>query len=124
MRDTICTIRDFVIYLAPASLLATAGMLATALLYDPVSSVAPSRALHTAAVADHEYGPSHAEALFTAMVTDALRQIQEERDSQARTLQYRYERPLHSVERPVAPLAPPLTWSNGDAADRPLLIYL
>lgn len=123
MRDTICTIRDFAIYLAPVSLLATAGVLAIALLYGPVSSVAPSRAFHTAAAADHEYGLPHAEALFTAMVTDALRQLQEERDGQARTLQYRCERPLHSVERPAARLAPP-PWSNGAAAARPLLIYL
>lgn len=119
MRDTIRTIRNFGIYLLPASLLAAAGVLLMALLYYPVPAAAPSSASHAAAIVDHEYWRSHAEALFAAMVADALRQLQEEQEGQARTLQYRYERPLPSGERPATPLGP-----NSGAADRPPLIRL
>lgn len=125
MRDTIRTLRNFGLYLLPASLLATAGVLLMALLRYPVPSATPNSASHAAEVADHEYWRSHAETLFAAMVADALRQGWEERrDGHARTLEYRYERFLPLEERPTMPSTMPPPWPDGGAAGRPLLIHL
>lgn len=118
MRDTIRTIHHFSLYLLPASLLATAGILLAALLYYPVPSTAPSSQSRAAMVADHEYWRSHAETLFAAMATDALRQLQEEQSGPVRTLQYWYEFALPSVERPILP-----RHSNGITA-HPVLVHL
>ena len=118
MQDIIRTIHHFSLYLLPASLLATAGILLAALLYYPVSSTAPSSTSRAAVVADHEYWRSHAEALFAAMAAEALRQLQEEQSRQVRTLQYRYEYALPLAKRPTLP-----RHGNG-VAEHPALVHL
>jgi hypothetical protein len=123
MRDMIRGIRNFGIYLLPISLLATAGTLLMALLCYPAPSVAPATQPHTAPVAETPYGRTHAEALFAAMVADALRQIQKERETQARILMYPYENDAPSAERPAMLWAPPLFRKDADSSG-PVLIRL
>ncbi len=119
MQDIIRAIHHFSLYLLPASLLATAGILLAALLYYPVSSTAPSSTSRAAVVADHEYWRSHAEALFAAMAAEALRQLQEEQSRQVRTLQYQYEYALPLAKRPTLP-----RHDSSGVAEHPALVHL
>lgn len=123
MRDAIRGIRNFGIFLLPVSLLATAGALLVALLYYPTPSTAPAAQLQFSAVADGPYRRAHTEALFAAMVADALRQVQKKRETQARILMYRYENDAPSAERPALLWAPP-PFCNSDDSARPVLIRL
>ncbi|MDG4551775.1 MAG: hypothetical protein P9F19_10280 [Candidatus Contendobacter sp.] len=123
MRDTIRTFRNFGLYLLPAFLLASAGVLSMALLRQPTPSTAPSA---SPMVVDHDaYWRSHAETLFAAMLAEALRQHREEGlDGHARTLEYRYERFLPLEEQPAIPSAMPPSRPDGGVANRPPLIHL
>ncbi len=123
MRDTIRTLRNLGLYLLPALLLASAGVLLMALLRHPTPPTTPSA---SASVVDQdEYWRSHAETLFAAMLAEALRQHQEERgDGHARTLEYRHERFPSLEEQPATPSALPPSRPDGDIANRPPLIHL
>ena len=123
MRNTIRIIRNFAIYLLPATLLATASALLVALLYYPAPSALADESRNTA-VAEDRYEHARAETLFATMLADALRQIQAERETQARTLIYRYDYAAPSAERPARlGVAPPLIGNGGDSG-RPILIRL
>jgi hypothetical protein len=74
-------------------------------------------------VAETPYGRTHAEALFAAMIADALRQIQKERETQARILMYPYENDAPTAERPAMLWAPPLFRKDADSSG-PVLIRL
>ena len=124
MRNTIRIIRNFAVYLLPATLLATASALLVALLYYPAPSSALADESRNTAVVDDRYERTHAEALFATMLADALRQIQAERETQARTLIFRYDYAAPSAERPARlGVAPPLIGNGGDSG-RPILIRL
>lgn len=124
MRNTICGIRNLGLYLLPVSLLATAGVLLTALLYYPGPATIPDAEPRVAAVVDEEYWRAHAESLFAALLADALSQIQAERETRARTLIYHYERDASSAESPaMLRLAPP-SIKNGGGSNHAVLIRL
>lgn len=123
MRNTIRIFRNFAVYLLPATLLATASALLVALLYYPApSSALADESRNAGIVADrYEHAP---ETLFATMLADALRQIQAERETQARTLIFRYDYAAPSAERPARlGMAPPLIGNGGDSG-RPILIRL
>lgn len=124
MRNTIRIIRNFAIYLLPATLLATASALLVALLYYPAPSSALADESRNAAVADDRYDHVHAETLFATMLADALRQIQAERETQARILIYRYDYAVPSAERPARLGVAPPSIRNGGDSGRPILIRL
>lgn len=108
MRDLIHIFRQFIIYLLPASLLTTAGLLLTALLYYPAPSTTPAPAAEIHAVSvDPSRIDAETDALLAAMLMEALSQLQPDADPQARTLMYhRFENGPTSVEKPVM-LQPP-----------------
>ncbi len=105
MRHLFRGIWSLNIYLVPASLLATAGALLLALLYYPTSPVVPTVQPDSPAAAEARWR-AHSDAMFAAMLLDALRQIQTERQSQGQTLMYRFELDPFSREQPVTRLTP------------------
>ena len=124
MRNTIRIFRNFAVYLLPATLLATASALLVALLYYPAPSSALADESRNAGIVADRYDRAHAETLFATMLADALRQIQAEREIQARTLIFRYDYAAPSAERPARlGVAPPLSGNGGDSG-RPILIRL
>lgn len=96
MRNSIRRLQQFGIYLLPATLLVLCGALLAALFYPPAPVVRPAP---TAAIMDESCWQAHAEAMFLILLADALRQSQEARETQARTLMY--AEPLPAGERPV-----------------------
>jgi hypothetical protein len=98
MRNAIRGFQNFVLYLLPVSLLVLCGALLTALLYPPapVARTAP-----TVVIMDESHRQAHAEAMFLALLADALRQSQEARETQARTLMYAEPLPAGQMGRPV-----------------------
>ncbi|QQS54934.1 MAG: hypothetical protein IPM89_03605 [Candidatus Competibacteraceae bacterium] len=104
MRHLFRSIRSRKIYLVPASLLVVTGALLLALLYYPTSAVTPTVQIdHPARAMEERW---HADAMFAAMLLDALRQIQSERQTQGQTLMYRFELDPFSREQPVTRLTP------------------
>jgi hypothetical protein len=85
MRNAMRRFQRFGLYLLPASLLVLCGVLLTALFHPltPVAQPAPAVVLMDGA----DWQP-HAEAMFLILLADALRQSQEARETQARTLMY------------------------------------
>ena len=85
MRNAMRRFQRFGLYLLPASLLVLCGVLLTALLH-PLTPVAqPAPAVMLMGGVDWQ---RHAEAMFLMLLADALRQSQEARETQARTLMY------------------------------------
>lgn len=124
MRNTIRGFRNLRIYLLPAFLLATAGVLLMGLLYYPVPSNSAGGEHQAAAVADEAYWRAHAEDLFAILLADALSQLRQEQDGRARTLRYQYEQALPSGECPaLSPTTPPFS-PGGSATNRSPLIHL
>ncbi|MFZ1641906.1 MAG: hypothetical protein WAV07_10865 [Candidatus Contendobacter sp.] len=124
MRNMIRGFRNFNIYLLPTFLLAAAGALLMGLLYYPALSTHAAGEHQIIAGAAANDWQTHADDLFVVMLADALRQIQAERENQARTLIYRYENDARSAEKPaMLPMAPP-SIENGCVVDRPVLIHL
>jgi hypothetical protein len=124
MRNTTRSIRQVSIYLLPATLLAIASTLLMALLYYPAPSSTKVDESRNTAVVDDPYGREHVDTLFAAMLADALRQIQAERETRARILIYRHDHDMPSAEQPARMgVAPPMT-GNGNDSGRPVLIRL
>jgi hypothetical protein len=98
MLNTIRGFQKFGLYLLPVSLLVLCGALLTALLYPPTPVARPAS---TVVIMDEPYGQAHAEAMFLALLADALRQSQEARETQARTLMYAEPLPTGEPGRPV-----------------------
>lgn len=122
MYNFIRGFRNFGIYLLPACLIATAGVLLMGLLYYPMPSTRAT--VESQALADTDDWRKHAEDMLAILLADALRQIQEEEEGHARTLRYQYEYALPSGERPAPPgSGTPCTDSDGKAG-RPALIRL
>jgi hypothetical protein len=125
MHNTIRIIRTLGIYLLPAASLTVAGTLLLGLLYSPTPitvSSTPSQPVATTGQPDRQ---ARADALFAALLADALRQIQEEQETQVRTLRYQYEDGLPSGEAPVMLwTAPPPTTDPDRDAGHPTLIQL
>ena len=119
MHDTIRTIRSLGIYLLPASSLAVAVALLLGLLYYPTPIAFSNNPPQTVPTAEQPDWQAHADALFAALLADALRQLQAEQENQARTLRYQYEQDYSSGEAPVT-LMPDMDCE----ADRPALIRL
>ncbi len=125
MSHTIRSVRNFGIYSLPALLLAIAGALLMALLYYPAPAAVAAVEARTPGDLDQGDRQTRADALFAAMLADALRQLRPERDFQARTLMYRYPHNPFSAERPaLLRIAPPARESAGDASSRPKPIWL
>ena len=89
MRHLFRSIRSLNIYLVPASLLATAGILLLALLYYPTSTVVSTVRPVSPATAEARWH-AQTDAMFAAMLFDALRQSQIERQTQGQTLMYHF----------------------------------
>ena len=106
MRHLFRSIRSRNIYLVPVSLLAIAGALLLALLYYPTSAVIPTVQTDHPARAVEERWRAHADAMFAALLLDALRQVQIERQTQGQTLMYRFELDSSSQEQSVTLLTP------------------
>lgn len=108
MRDLLHSFRQFTIYLLPAFLLATAGVLLVALLCYPTPRTAPASTLESRAViVSPSQLDAETDALLTAMLVEALSQLQPEPDRQARTLMYhRFESDASMAEKPVMLRAP------------------
>ena len=123
MSNMIRGFRNFNIYLLPAFLLTTAGALLMGLLYYPAPATHAAGEPQTVAVADENYWRVHAEDLFVVLLADALRQLQAERQTQARTLRYSHEHTLSGEQPATLRIAPPFI-ENGGAATRPVLIRL
>lgn len=98
MRNAIRGFQKFGLYLLPASLLALCGVLLTALFHPPTPIAQPAP---TAAIMDDAHWQAHAEAMFLILLADALRQSQEARETQARTLMYAEPLPASQSGRPV-----------------------
>ena len=98
MRNAIRSFQKFGFYLLPASLLVLCGVLLTALLYPPSPVAQPAQ---TVMIMDESYWRTHAEAMFLVLLADALRQSQEAREIQARTLMYAEPLPTGEPGRPV-----------------------
>ena len=122
MRNMIRRIRNFVIYLPPVLLLATAGILLLGLLYYPTPSTPTDGGRQIVVVTDENHWRIPAEDLLAILLADALRQLQEEQNGHARTLMYQYDRP--SIERrPFSRAIPP--WiENGGNPSHPVLIWI
>ncbi|MDG4553695.1 MAG: hypothetical protein P9E24_05540 [Candidatus Competibacter sp.] len=114
MRHLFRGIRNLAIYLVPASLLAIAGFLLLALLYYPTPTVAPAVRPDGNPAAAEARWRAHADAMFAAMLIDALRQSRIERQTQGQTLMYRFDLDPPFREQPVTRLAP----ANGGALIR------
>jgi len=98
MRNAIRSFQKLNFYLLPASLLVLCGALLTALLYRPSPVAQPAQ---TMVIMDKSYGQAHAEAMFLMLLADALRQRQENRETQARTLMYDEPLPAGETGRPA-----------------------
>lgn len=94
MRNAIRSFQKLSFYLLPASLLVLCG----ALLYRPSPVAQPAQ---TMVIMDKSYGQAHAEAMFLMLLADALRQRQENRETQARTLMYAEPLPAGETGRPA-----------------------
>lgn len=125
MHNPIRIIRSFGIYLLPASSLAVATVLLLGLLYYPTPVTVSSTQPQAIATTEHPDWRSHADALFAALLADALRQLQAEQETQVRTLRYQYEQDHSSGESPVTlwMTSPPATGADCEV-DRPALIQL
>ncbi len=119
MHNPIRTIRNFGIYLLPASSLAVATALLLGLLYYPTPATFSSTQPQTVPTVEQPDWQARSDALFAALLADALRQLQAEQENQARTLRYQYEQDYLSGEAPVT-LMPGVDCE----ADRPALIRL
>ena len=122
MRNTICRIRNFVIYLPPVLLLATAGILLLGLLYYPTPWTPTDGGRQIVVVTDENHWRIPAEDLLAILLADALRQLQEEQNGHARTLMYQYDRP--AGERQPFSGVIPLWIENGGDPGHPLLIRI
>ena len=98
MRNAIRNFQKFGFYLLPASLLVLCSVLLTALLYPPSPVAQPAQ---TVVIMDESYWQAHAEAMFLVLLADALRQSQEAREIQARTLMYAEPLPTGEPGCPV-----------------------
>lgn len=98
MRNTIRSLRNFGLYLLPASLLVLCGALVTALLSEPAPVTPPAQPV---AIMNESDWQAHTEAMLMALLVDALRQSQEARETQARTLMYAEPLPAGEPSRPV-----------------------
>ena len=116
MHHTLRSIRTFGLYLLPAFLLATASALLVTLLYSP--------ARVSIAVVDNHNGHSPASARVAALLDNALRQFQAERESRAWILMHRYEQGVLSTEQPGIFQTAPLLIERGDSPRQPVLIRL
>ena len=122
MRNTIRRIRNFVIYLPPVLLLATAGILLLGLLYYPTPSTPTDGGRQIVVVTDENHWRIPAEDLLAILLADALRQLQEEQNGHARTLMYQYDSPS-TERRPFSRAIPP--WiENGGNPSHPVLIRI
>ena len=122
MRNTIRRIRNFVIYLPPVLLLATAGILLLGLLYYPTPSTPTDGGRQIVVVTDENHWRIPAEDLLAILLADALRQLQEEQNGHARTLMYQYDSPS-TERRPFSRAIPP--WiENGGNPSHPVLIWI
>lgn len=125
MRNAIRGIRNFGIYLLPASSLAVAGALLLGLLHYPAPPEIANAQPQTAVAAERQDWQAHADALFAALLADALRQLQAEQEQQVRTLRYQYEDGLPSGEAPVMLwIAPPPATGTDCETGHPPLIHL
>jgi hypothetical protein len=125
MQKTIRIIRNLGIYLLPASSLAVASALLLGLLYYPTPATVSSALPQTVATTEQPSSQARADALFAALLIDALRQLREEQETQVRTLQHQYEHNHSSGEAPVMLwIAPPLTIEADDDAGHPTLMQL
>jgi hypothetical protein len=127
MSHAIRGLRNVGIYSLPVSLLAIAGALLLALFHYPAP--APSAAVETrlsTLSGSSDYWRNHADAMFAAMLADALRQLRAERDARARTLMYRPPHDPSSAELPaLLRIAPPIGQSAaGGCPSRSGLIRL
>lgn len=98
MRNAIRGFQKFGLYLLPASLLVLCGVLLTALFYPSTPVAQPTQ---TVVIMDDSYWQAHAEAMLLILLVDALRQSQEARETQARTLRYAEPLPAGQMGRPV-----------------------
>lgn len=110
MHNTLRSIRTFGLYLLPAFLLATASALLVTLLYSPTRV--------SVAVVDNHNRHALANARIAALLADAVRQFQAERESQAWILMHRYEQ--GATEHPGLFQTAPLLIQRG----APVLIRL
>lgn len=121
MSNTLRSLRNFGIYLLPALLLVIAGVSFMALLFYPVQpSIAVVESQATSRV-NQDNWQTHAEALFAALLADALRELQAEQETKVRTLMYRYESgPSAVTERPaLLRIAPPAIENESCGSSRP-----
>lgn len=98
MRNAIRRLQQFGIYWLPTSLLILCGALLTALLYPPAPVIRPAS---SAATRNFPGEAACAEALFLALLADALQQSQRARETQARTLRYAEPLPARRSDRPA-----------------------
>lgn len=129
MSSVICGFRRIGIYLLPVSLLITVGALLIVLLYSPTPSAVPVVESQTDGATSRDDRQARAEALFSAMLLDALRELRPEQKTRARTLMYRYEQnPFLATEQPTLLRIehPATTVQNGDhdCSHYPILIRL
>ncbi len=98
MRNAIRRFQQLCLYLLPVSLLVVCGGLLTALLQPVTPALRPAPSAATRNFADDAVC---AEALFLALLADALRQSQQAQETQARTLRYAEPLPAQRSERPA-----------------------
>ncbi len=125
MSNMIRSIRSFVPYLLPAALLATAGVLLMGLLYYPnPAAIHAARTPQTVVSMSERYWNAHAEDMLAALLADAVRQLQAERQTQVRVPYYAHERGIFTGERSTGLRAAPFLIENDNDPGRPILIRL
>ncbi|CDH47193.1 MAG: hypothetical protein IPL59_20285 [Candidatus Competibacteraceae bacterium] len=125
MRNTLRNLRNFIPYLLTASLFTIAGVLLVGLLYYPLPSASTTHATESVATTDQAYWRSHAENMLAAMLADAVRQLQAERQTQTHNPRSPHGNSAPSGELPAGlRVAPLIIIENGGDPSRPVLIRL
>ena len=129
MSNVIRGFRSVGIYLLPVSLLMAVGSLSIVLLYYPTPSTVPVIESPIADATSRDDQQACAEALFSAALLDALRELRPAQKTRARNRIYRYEQnPFLATEQPtLLQIEHPVTAvQNGDhdRSHHPVLIRL
>lgn len=112
--------QNFIPYLLPAALLATAGILLMGLLYYPNPSVHTDRSPQTTM----SMSGYHWRTQTDALIADALRQLQAEQQTQVHIPRYWHERSILPEEQSGGLRAAPLIIENDGRSGHPVLIRL
>lgn len=124
MSAIIRSTRNLSPYLLPATLLAIAGILLMGLLYYPSEAINAARASQTIVTANERCWNAHTEHQFATMLTEAMRRLQADRQSQMYVPYYPHQRKTPSGDIHTGLRKAPLVIENSGDFNHPILIRL